>query len=138
MSKQSKVMVAILLIAVFALSVVAGVAAEAKTKPVVKAAAKPAGCPAKVSQLSGCISSVNPAKSTLVLDCNGIKHNVAIAKGAKITVANKAMKLKDLKPGTKVIVSGGCSTANAKIFQASQVCQCETPKPKAKANAKKK
>lgn len=113
---------AMMLLAILALMV--GTALAAQTK-------KPAGCPAKVSQLTGCIQKVDAAKSVITLDCNGIKHQVVIAKDAKVTLGGKTVAMKNLKKGTKVTAYGACAPTGTQ-FKANQICECATPRPKAK------
>ncbi len=48
----------------------------------------------------------------MMLDCNGVKHQVVLAKNAKIVIDNKPAKLADLtklqKSSTKITVHGKC------------------------------
>jgi len=111
--------------AAVALLVILGLAAG------IALAAKPPACPAKVDQLAGCITKVQAAKLRMVVDCNGIKHRVTVAKKAKVTLDDKAAKLGDLKPGSKVTVYGKCARKGTR-FVADKVCACSTPRPKAK------
>lgn len=119
-----RAVIAFVSVILITLSVSSVLAVATKTK-------KPAGCPTAVTQLTGCVKKVDAAKSMLTLDCNGIKHQVTVVKGATIILEGKAVALKNLKTGTKITAYGACASKGT-VFQANRVCECATPRPKAK------
>jgi len=69
----------------------------------------------------------------MMLDCNGVKHQVVLAKNAKIVIDNKPAKLADLtrlqKNSTKITVYGKCGKGTE--FTADKITASTKPqKPK--------
>jgi len=98
-----------------------------------KAPAKGAKCPANTTQLTGCIKSMEMKAGKMMLDCNGVKHQVVLAKNAKIVIDNKPAKLADLtklqKSSTKITVHGKCGKGTE--FTADKITASTKPqKPK--------
>lgn len=87
-------------------------AAKAPAKAAAKAPEKGVKCPANTTQLTGCITSIETKKGTMMLDCNGVKHQVVLAKKAKILIDSKPAKPAALaklqKSNTKITVYGKC------------------------------
>jgi len=119
-----KVLVALLVI----LALAAGMALAAG-----KATAKGAKCPANTTQLTGCIKSMETKAGKMMLDCNGVKHEVVLAKNAKIVIDNKPAKMADLtklqKSNAKITVHGKCGKGTE--FAADKITASTKPqKPK--------
>ena len=121
-----KVLVALVVI----LALAAGMALAAG-----KAPEKGTKCPANTTQLTGCIKSMETKAGKMMLDCNGVKHQVVLVKNAKIVIDNKPAKLADLtklqKSKTKITVHGKCGKGPE--FSADKITASTKPKPSKRA-----
>ena len=95
---------------------------------------KGAKCPANPTQLTGCIKAFQMKAGTMTLDCNGVKHQVVMAKNAKIMIDNMPAKMADLKKlqtgSATITVQGKCGKGTT--FMADKITASTKPlKPKA-------
>ncbi len=110
--------------------------AKTKVKAKAKAPEKGVKCPPNTTQLTGCITSMQTKAGTMMLDCNGVKHQVVLAKNAKILIDNKPAKPAALaklqKSDTKITVYGKCGKGVEFIGDKVTVTtKPEKPKPPA-------
>jgi hypothetical protein len=60
-----------------------------------------------------------------------MKHQVIVARGAKVTLDGKSVGLKNFKTRTMITAYHVCATKGPQ-FQANKICECASPRPQSK------